>query len=479
MKKIIYIFFASSFHFYCNLPEVEISNSLENYPVAEFSYNNAGCFAPCEIEFINESIYADSVEWNFGDGSSVSNHINPIHLYEKPGEFSVKLTVFNSQGQDTLSQVLSIKTNTFITTIGKSSLDDVGYSIQQTLDGGYIISGYSSIGDNLNIYLIKTDNKGDLDWDNNTYGGTKDEVGYCVQQTPEGGYIVSGYTKSFDGFLSGQVYLVKTNHLGSKTWDKHPYGGGTNAEIGYFLQQTEDGGYLIAGVTGNAGGKTDVYLIKATNQGDLTWKKAFDPSGTNDGGNCIQKTQDGGFVITGYAGGGGTKGSDVYIIKIDHQGNKIWDNNFGGNSDDEGMFIQQTSDGGYIVVGNTKSFGAGGKDVYLIKTNSQGDSLWTQTYGGSDEDLGFSVTQTSDGGYIIVGSTKSFGAGGKDVYLIKVNDEGVKNWARYFGGALDDEGYCIKETTDEGFIITGYSQTGGVGGKDVFLIKTDKDGNVQ
>ena len=153
-----------------------------------------------------------------------------------------------------------------------------------------------------------------------------------------------------------------------------------------------------------------------------------------------------------------------------------WNRTFGGSQDDWGMSVQETSDGGYIIVGHTMSFGAGEGDVYLVKTDSQGREAWNRTFGGFQDDWGMSVQETSDGGYIIVGHTMSFGAGEGDVYLVKIDSQGRETWSTTFGGAQDDGGQSVQETSDGGYIIAGYTLSFGAGGRDVYLVKVDQGG---
>ncbi|NQS97270.1 MAG: T9SS type A sorting domain-containing protein [candidate division Zixibacteria bacterium] len=156
---------------------------------------------------------------------------------------------------------------------------------------------------------------------------------------------------------------------------------------------------------------------------DTLWTRTF---GGYDGdfGYSIQQTMDGGYIITGYTYSHGAGSADVCLIKTDANGNELWSQTFGGSSIDCGLSIQQTSDGGYIIAGYTGSYGAGNSDVYLIKTDASGNEQWTQTFGGSSSDFGWSVQQTSDGGFIIAGHTTSYGVGGDDVYLIRLDSEG-------------------------------------------------------
>ena len=351
--------------------------------------------------------------------------------------------------------------------------DDVGYSVQQTTDGGYIITGgTSSFGNgSSDVYLIKTDGSGTEQW-TKTFGGTDHDYGFSVQQTTDGGYIITGRTGSFG---NADVYLIKTDGSGTEQWTKTF--GGTDYEEGWSVQQTTDGGYIITGQTESFGnGYYAVYLIKTDGSGTEQWTKTF--GGTDiDRGYSVQQTTDGGYIITGWTSSFGNGSSDVYLIKTDGSGTEQWTKTFGGTDNDNARSVQQTTDGGYIITGWTESFGNGYYAVYLIKTDGSGTEQWTKTFGGTDNDGGWSVQQTTDGGYIITGYTESFGNGSPDVYLIKTDGSGTEQWTKTFGGTADDFGSSVQQTTDGGYIITGWTVSFGNGG-DVYLIKTDGNGNV-
>jgi len=348
--------------------------------------------------------------------------------------------------------------------------NDYGYSVQQTSDGGYIIAGYTQFfgAGGYDVYLIKTDSEGNLKWQK-TFGGRNDDEGYSVQQTSDGGYIIAGYTTSFGGG-GYDVYLVKTDPNGNLLWQK-TFGVG----IGWSVQQTSDGGYIIAGETSSfgAGGK-DVYLIKTDPNGNQEWQKTFGGNGKDDAGS-VQQTTDGGYIIAGFTASFGAGLVDVYLIKTDSTGNSQWQKTFGGSDNDSGYSVQQTADGGYIIAGWTTSFGAGFYDVYLVKTDPSGNLLWQKTFGGSGFDVGSSVQQTTDGGYIIAGQTKSFGAGAEDVYLIRTDSDGNSVWQKTFGGSGSDEASSVQQTSDGGYIITGWTRSFGAGGDDVYLIKLSSE----
>ncbi len=360
---------------------------------------------------------------------------------------------------------------------------DTGLSIDLTSDGGYIVAGNTASygagqGD---VYLVKLNAYGDTLW-TRTYGGPRNESGYSVQQTSDNGYIIAGITNSFGANTNTyDYYLIKTDSEGDTLWTK-TYGG-VYDDYGFSVQQTMDGGYVLAGWRMFGGMDTAAYLVKTDANGDTIWSRMY--SGTGQGPNFIcysaQQTSDSGYILAGYNYPHPLIRSNVYLVKTDADGDTVWQRGYGpANNEDYGFSVRQTSDGGYVVVGSTSSNPSVNTDVYLVKTNADGDSLWAKAYNCCNRwDYGKSVEQTPDGGYIIAGNAwPSVTATDYDVYLVKTNAGGDSLWARIYGGAQQDVGWEVKPASDGGYIVAGWTQSYGNGPRDVYVIKTKANGGV-
>jgi hypothetical protein len=373
-----------------------------------------------------------------------------------------------------LAQVASGQTSWW-RTFG-DSLADNGNAVRQTADGGYIVGGSTaSFGAGAtNVYLIKTSATGDEVW-TGVWGDSMDEGGSSVLQTADSGYVVAGYTGSF-GAGGHDVWLIRTNAQGGTVWTRTFGGGG--GDQGNSVAPTSDGGFIVAGYTWSFGaGNADVYLIKTSAAGDTDWTRTYGGA-SGDEGYSVQQTADGGYVVAGVTRSFGAGIADVYMIKTDATGGVIWTRTYGGTSNDEGYAVRQTADSGYIIAGYTSSFGAGNQDVYLIRTDAAGDTLWTRTFGGNLRDWGNSAEAVVGGGYIVTGATRSFGAGGQDIYLVMTDTAGDTVWTRTYGGTGSDEGNSVQPTADGGWVIAGSTTSFGAGNADVYLIKADANGYV-
>lgn len=343
---------------------------------------------------------------------------------------------------------------------------DGGYAVQQTLDSGYIVVGWtlSSGTGNYDIYMIKTDSLGDTLW-TKAHDGLGDEVGRSVQQTTDGGYIIAG-----DSYIGGyDIYLMKTDSLGDTLWTKRY--GGADSEKAYSVQQTTDNGFIIAGYVGAS--TYDVYLMKTDSLGDTLWTKTYGGA-QMDEARSVDQCVDGGYFIVGTTWSFPSGGyNDVWILKTDSLGDTLWTKVYGysGDSDEWGYSGCQTTDKGYIIVGTMGDF-------YLIKTDSLGDSLWTRTYGGSLGDDGYSVYQTTDCGYIIGGVTK-ISASNEAVYLVRTDSLGDTLWTRTYGGADLDRAYAVQQTLDGGYIVAGRTLSFGAGSADVWLLRLESESCIE
>ncbi|UCH62720.1 MAG: hypothetical protein JSU77_13180 [Fidelibacterota bacterium] len=363
----------------------------------------------------------------------------------------------------------------FRRTFGGDNLDE-GSCVQQTSDGGYIITGMTaSFGDgDWNTWLVKVDPEGAEQW-SRTFGIATGqyEGGESLQETVDGGFIIVGTILS-SGPNNYDVQLIKTNGNGRRLWSETFGGGGW--DWGRSVRQTSDGGFIITGWTDSRGaGGGDLWLVKTDARGTEEWNRTYGGI-ENDYGNCIQPTADGGYIITGATISGSVGNDDLWLIKTDSAGTAQWRLMFGGKGYEEGHFVQTTSDGGYIVVGSTTSSGAGESDVWLIKLGPDGRTDWTRTFGGPEWDWGNTVHEVPDGGYILVGTTLSFGAGSSDIWLIKTDADGQEEWNRTYGGHSLDFGLSVQPTTDGGYIIAGQTYSFGAGSGDLWLIKTDSKG---
>ena len=345
--------------------------------------------------------------------------------------------------------------------------DEESFSMILTNDGKYAVGGITnSFGEGEeDFYLIKINEDGELLW-SNTYGGRDVDQADSIIQTNDNGYAVCGTTSSF-GNGRFDFYLVKTDEDGEQEWAHSDYeGAGYNHCLS--IIQTPNGGYSMAGkVDGN---RWDSRLIQTDERGDELWSRSYHREWSEAAVSHI-RTENGDFVLAGYANIPNQDVWDIWIVKTDEEGNEIWSESYGGDNSDLGMAILETNDGKYAVGGITNSFGEGEEDFYLIKINEDGELLWSNTYGGENNDRAYSIIQVEDGGFVLAGSTESFGEGGKDCYVVRTNDEGEEIWSLTYGGEENDLCTSVVSTPDGGYALGGSTESFGEGGRDFWLIK--------
>jgi Secretion system C-terminal sorting domain len=375
--------------------------------------------------------------------------------------------------------------------LGGSNFDEA-YAIQETSDGGFITAGLtvSNNGDIsgnhglTDLLVVKYSKLGMVEW-LKTYGGSGNERAYGIETSLDGGYIVVGLTEgSNNGDVSGNhggkdVWVIKLSNTGAIQWQK--CFGGSGWDEAWAIKATTDGGYVIAGrsnsidgdVSGNHG-FLDYWVLKMSNAGVIEWQKCF--GGTNeDNAYAIRQTSDGGFIVAGesLSNNGDVSGNhgdmDYWIIKLDQTGKLEWQKCYGGNALDRANDVLETEDGGYVVIGQASSDNGdithprGGYDIWVVKMSHNGTLEWQKSIGGSDQDWGRAIQRTSDGGYVICGTNWSNdGDIGDttsifDIWIIKLTANAEVQWQKTIGGSLAEDGNAIRQTSDGGFIVGGSS----------------------
>lgn len=387
---------------------------------------------------------------------------------------------------------------------------DLAQAIQQTTDGGYIICGFSnSVSGEVtgnhggyDYWVVKTDSIGNILWEN-SFGGKTNQYAYSVQQTIDGGYVVAGYSE----YNGNDFWVLKLDKNGNLQWQK--FIGGTGSEIAYSIEQTTDKGYIVAGSSNSAltgqHGDDDYYIVKLDSSGNTQWSKLYGGSAL-DVATSVEQTNDGGFIVAGYSrssdgdvtGHHGSNGEDDYwIVKLGSSGKIKWEKSFGGTNEDQPFSIKQISDNGYIISGQSYSddgdvtghhFGTSEDfDVWVVRIDHLGNLRWEKSLGGSANDGGNSVIQTSDGGFFIAGITDSEDGdvtgnhGNGDTWVVKLDRNGNIKWQEALGGSSAETAYSTQQTKDGGYIIANYSSSndgdvsGNHGSNDYWIVKLNPE----
>jgi len=356
---------------------------------------------------------------------------------------------------------------------GGSGLE-IAHSVIQTSDGGYALAGVTdSFGAGLrDFWLVKTDAIGSMEW-NQTYGGAGGDTGFSVVETGDGGYVLAGITRSF-GAGGQNAWLIKTDTGGNVEWNQTF--GAANDDICFSVVETGDGGYVLAGSTMSYGASgEDFWLVKTNSSGNREWHARYGGLG-DDTARSVVETGDGGYVLAGSTQSFGAGNEDFWLVKVDSTGSHEWNQTYGGPNSDYAYSVVETGDGGYALAGRTRSFGTGGADFWLVKVDSTGSHEWNQTYGGAGNDPAHTVIEaslvgTGDGGYVLAGFTLSFGAGGQDGWLVKTDAGGNMEWNQTYGGSYDDVINSVAETSDKGYVLAGLTASSSAGGQDFWIVK--------
>ena len=410
----------------------------------------------------------DTLDGNLTSSVSISGTVDVTTT----GAYTLNYAIADTAGnQASVTRIVNVVVGSWDKTFGGTA-SDVAQSVVSTSDGGYLLVGYSSSGaggdksqnsrGGTDYWAVKIDGNGNKVWDK-TFGGTANDVAQSVVSTSDGGYLLVGYSQSVAGGDKSQgnqgdydYWAVKIDGNGNKIWDKTF--GGPSYDYARSAVSTSDGGYLLIGnsqsVAGgdksqNSQGSNDYWAVKIDGNGNKVWDKTFGgPS--NDYPFSAVSTSDGGYLLVGYsqsvAGGDKSQGNqgnyDYWAVKIDGNGNKVWDKTVGAPSNDYDRSVVSTSDGGYLLVGNSQSVAGGDKsqgnqgnyDYWAVKLDGNGNKVWDKTFGGTSNDYPFSAVSTSDGGYLLVGYSQSVAGGDKsqnsqgnnDYWAVKIDGNGNK-----------------------------------------------------
>jgi hypothetical protein len=364
--------------------------------------------------------------------------------------------------------------------------EDYGYclSIDKTKDGGYIATGYIEESDNkssTDVFLLKINSNGQEEWYKIFGEPNKDERGHSVKQTSDGGYVIAGYKKNNTEYDYG--WVIKTNEIGGEKWNE-TYGdaGDDNVSRLYSIIENNDGNYVVTGYTSSYFMLSNlrIFEINSTNGNmadednkNLTLGGAF-----ADVGYCIQ-TADSGYIVAGWTRSYGSADRDVWLLKINSTYDEQWNETFGSDNIDGGYYVTQTKDSGYILTGYTRSYNTSdGYDIWVIKTKKNGFEDWNTTFGGDGDDYGLTVAETTDGGYVVFGTVETGKNDGRwDYILIKLDSAGNKLWNRIFKTNIEEREYGhLQETLDGGFILGGISNISGL--RRFWIAKTNSSGYI-
>ena len=386
-----------------------------------------------------------------------------------------KSTIYNGNGDAWIALLNKDGEKVWEDSFGGRGADG-GNDVLGTSDGGYISVGYTNAyGSGKNdVWIIKTDFNGEKQW-SRVYGGKLDDYGWGVTESDDGGYVIAGETFSF-GSGQSDIYLLKIDSNGNMKWNTTF--GGLAEDVAYSVVNSNDGGFIVAAQTKSYGkGGSDGMIVKFDSKGIKQWNRLFGGKGL-DYLKSITVDSLKGYILAGGSRSFNDGDNQGWVLSVNNDGYLRWEKTYGDVGEDGFNMITRTKDGGFVAVGSSASFFSKGmKDVIMIKLDSAGQKLWMNLYGGRENDIGNAVNECKDGGFIIAGETTSYGKGKSDILLIKTDQLGIEKWKTTVGSVGVDIGNSVQELTKGGYIISGTSTISNLS-FDSILIKTDKKGKV-
>lgn len=359
----------------------------------------------------------------------------------------------------------------FLRTIDLSEYDE-GYDIRELRDGGFIVVGRTWMQHTVSkdVLLVRADAEGRTLWIK-TFGGVYTDEGYAVKQTADGGFIVTGSTESYTNGNS-DVWLIRTDSSGTMQWSKSF--GGTGIDCGLDVIECVSGGYLVTGYGQQSfAGRLSAMLIRTDELGNEIWTRNYGSS-ERDLATSVLETEDGGFVVTGSTETGGNSSTLLWVFKVSASGDEEWAHLIDGAASKGAFRLARSGDGAFGIVGYAKTLQVEASDMLFVRTDASGDMLRQVVL--HENAIGTGIAHTSDGGFILCGYTEPLGFDASDIVFVKVDRDGNEEWKRIIGGSRMDRARSVTALSNGGYILTGSTQSYGSGNQDLLIIKTDASG---
>ncbi|MEL1226239.1 MAG: Ig-like domain-containing protein [Candidatus Neomarinimicrobiota bacterium] len=481
MRLLILIFSTGAVFFSCSLSS-DADEESSDMSIAISAPNNQAIVSDSvliDLEIGDDSMISKVELWVNNDSTGIQDLTPPFSILwntkdYKNSSYDIFVRSYDMQGKKFDSGTITITISNFLVfskTFGSNEKSELGRSIIQTIDSGFVMLGEV---DN-DILLMKSNRYGDMEWQQ-SFGGSQTDIASHIEQASDGGFIISATTESY-GQGGKDIWLFKTSSSGLIEWNK--YIGTPYDDYSGQVLETEDGGFIVIGSKGSSDqNDNDIWLIKTNSQGDSSWTRSYGGS-QFDRGNDILADNQGGFILLGSTESQGNGGKDIWLLKVDENGNDQWNNTYGNGSDDIGQSMIRTLDGGFLIRYLIESYGEGNTSVGLLRLGPNRQELWTKTVGGSMGITGRGFQKVSDDEYMMSCSLFDNGKNSYNAYIIKIGDSGDIIWDKIFGGEESDRARSIVQTLDGGYAIAGSTCNYGNGNKldpDLWLIKTDSEG---